>query len=52
MDDGQRRSLRRAFVNGPAVGRLICPDIPGEFTFLQSELTESLQAATPRHRPA
>src|SRR5215213_7475778 len=38
MDEQQRRALRRAFPEHPALERLICLDIPDEFSFLQPEL--------------
>lgn len=48
MDHQQRRSLRRRFSGHPALDRLICLDIPDEFTFLQPALIALLQArATP-----
>ena len=38
MDEQQRRSLRRRFTGHPALERLICLEIPDEYTFLQPEL--------------
>ena len=52
MDDQQRRSLRRRFSGHPALGRLICLDIPDEFTFLQPELIALLEHQTLPHLPA
>ena len=52
MDEQQRRSLRRRFSGHPALDRLICLDIPDEFTFLQPELIELLQHRTIPHLPA
>jgi predicted protein tyrosine phosphatase len=51
MDAGQRRSLRRQFAHHPALERLICLDIPDEFTFLQPELVELLETRTAPHLP-
>jgi predicted protein tyrosine phosphatase len=49
MDDRQRRSLQRRFPGHPALGRLICLDIPDQFGFLQPELVQLLEARTTPH---
>jgi predicted protein tyrosine phosphatase len=52
MDDDQRRALGRQFGDHPALNRLICLDIPDEFSFLQPELVELLTSRTAPHLPA
>ena len=52
MDDQQRRSLRRRFPDHAALGRLVCLEIPDEFTFLQPELVALLEDRTAPHLPA
>jgi len=52
MDDAQRRALKRDFPGHPALERIICLDIPDEFTFMQAELVELLNARVPAHLPA
>ena len=52
MDDQQRRSLHRRFAEHPALERLICLDIPDEFTFLQPELMTLLEGRVTPHLPA
>jgi predicted protein tyrosine phosphatase len=51
MDDEQRRSLEVRFTGHPALQRLICLNIPDEFTFLQPELVELLEARVGPHLP-
>lgn len=51
MDDLQRRSLRRRFPAHPAVERLVCLEIPDDFTFLQPELVALLERRTSPHLP-
>ena len=51
MDEQQRRSLRRRFPGHAALDRLICLDIPDEFTFLQPELVALLEQNTAPHLP-
>ena len=51
MDDQQRRSLRRRFAGHPALDRLICLEIPDEYTFLQPELVALLEDRTSLHLP-
>ena len=52
MDDDQRRALERRFPAHPALDRLICLDIPDEYTFLQSELVELLTNRVAPHLPS
>jgi predicted protein tyrosine phosphatase len=51
MDEQQRRSLRRRFAGHAALERLICLDIPDEYTFLQPELITLLESRTTPHLP-
>lgn len=51
MDEQQRRSLHRRFPGHHALERLVCLDIPDDFTFLQPELVELLEARVPQHLP-
>jgi len=51
MDEQQRRSLRRRFTGHPALDRLICLEIPDEYTFLQPALMSLLQSRTTPHLP-
>ena len=51
MDEQQRRSLRRRFTGHPALDRLICLEIPDEYTFLQPQLMSLLQSRTTPHLP-
>jgi predicted protein tyrosine phosphatase len=43
MDEGQRTSLERAFPDHPTLDRLVCLDIPDEFTFLDPTLVRLLE---------
>jgi predicted protein tyrosine phosphatase len=43
MDDDQRSSLEQLFPSHPALGRLICLQIPDDFTFLQPALVQLLE---------
>ena len=52
MDEQQRRSLHRRFAGHPALDRLICLDIPDEYTFLQPELMSLLESRTTPHLPS
>lgn len=52
MDDLQRRTLGRRFAGHPALARLICLDIPDEYTFLQRELVDLLEARVTPHLPS
>lgn len=49
MDDVQRRSLAAMFPDHPALQRLVCLDIPDNFTFLEPELVKLLEERVPRH---
>jgi predicted protein tyrosine phosphatase len=51
MDDQQRSSLRRRFAGHRALDRLICLEIPDEYSFLQPELIALLQSRTAPHLP-
>ena len=51
MDDRQRRSLLRRFPDHAALERLVCLEIPDEFTFLQPELVSLLESRTSPHLP-
>lgn len=44
MDAEQEAALREMFPGHPAVSRLICLQIPDDFTFLQPELVALLEA--------
>ena len=52
MDDEQRRSLQRRFAGHPALERLICLDIPDDFSFLQPELVDLLEERATPHLPS
>jgi predicted protein tyrosine phosphatase len=43
MDDQQRDALERMFPSHPALDRLICLDIPDDFTFLDPALVKLLE---------
>jgi predicted protein tyrosine phosphatase len=49
MDAEQRHWLEHAFTGHPALARVVCLDIPDDFTFLQPELVELLEQRVPRH---
>ena len=49
MDNAQRRSLEAMFPGHPALQRLVCLDIPDNFTFLEPELVKLLEERVPRH---
>jgi predicted protein tyrosine phosphatase len=51
MDDQQRKALERRFRGHPALARLICLDIPDDFTFLQPELVMLLCSRVIPHLP-
>ncbi len=51
MDEQQRRSLRRRFAGHPALERLVCLEIPDEYTFLQPELISLIESRTRAHLP-
>ena len=43
MDDEQREWLESNFEQHPALARIVCLDIPDDFTFLQPELVKLLE---------
>ncbi len=47
MDDSQRAALTAMFPLHPAIARLICLEIPDDFTFLQPELVTLLEDRVP-----
>jgi predicted protein tyrosine phosphatase len=49
MDPEQRHWLDTTFAGHPALGRVVCLDIPDDFTFLQPELVELLEQRVPQH---
>ena len=49
MDDVQRRSLESMYPDHPALQRLVCLDIPDNFTFLEPELVRLLEERVPAH---
>jgi predicted protein tyrosine phosphatase len=49
MDEKQRVSLARMFPSHPALDRLICLDIPDEFTFLDPALVTLLEQKVTAH---
>lgn len=49
MDKKQRASLERMFPSHPALDRLICLDIPDEFTFLDPALVTLLEQKVSAH---
>jgi predicted protein tyrosine phosphatase len=52
MDDDQRRWLETTFQAHPALGKIVCLDIPDIFTFLQPELIQLLQERVVTHLDA
>jgi predicted protein tyrosine phosphatase len=52
MDEGQRLALEELFPGHPALGSLVCLQIPDDFTFLQPELVALLEARVPALVPA
>lgn len=52
MDGEQRRWLESTFTGHPALARIVCLDIPDDFTFLQPELIELLEQRVPLHLAA
>jgi predicted protein tyrosine phosphatase len=49
MDEGQRTWLERAFPAHPTLQRLVCLDIPDEFTFLDPTLVRLLDEKVTPH---
>ena len=51
MDGLQRQALERTFPAHPALDRLICLDIPDDFTFLDPVLVKLLEERVNEHLP-
>ena len=51
MDGLQRQALERMFPSHPALDRLICLDIPDDFTFLDPVLVKLLEERVNEHLP-
>jgi predicted protein tyrosine phosphatase len=49
MDDQQRDALRERFPSHPALARMICLDIPDQFTFLDPTLVKLLEEQVAPH---
>jgi predicted protein tyrosine phosphatase len=49
MEDDQRVALERMFPSHPALARVICLEIPDDYTFLQPELVRLLEERVPPH---
>jgi predicted protein tyrosine phosphatase len=49
MDDDQRQWLETTFEGHAALSRIVCLEIPDDFTFLQAELVELLESRVPLH---
>jgi predicted protein tyrosine phosphatase len=49
MDDAQRLALERQFGGHAALERLICLEIPDDYTFMQQELVDLLHHRTEAH---
>ncbi len=49
MDDQQRAALERMFPSHPVLDRLICLDIPDDFTFLDPTLITLLEERVKTH---
>jgi predicted protein tyrosine phosphatase len=49
MDEDQRNSLGQMFPSHPALGRLVCLEIPDDFTFLEPALVQILEERVPPH---
>ena len=49
MDPTQAQALERMFPGHPALTRLVCLDIPDDFTFLQPELVRLLEERVASH---
>jgi predicted protein tyrosine phosphatase len=47
MDDAQRQSLQTMFPDHPALERLVCLDIPDQFTFFEPDLIRLLEERVP-----
>jgi predicted protein tyrosine phosphatase len=51
MDDAQHAALARNFPSHPAIDRLICLQIPDEFTFMDPTLVKLLEEKVTMHVP-
>ena len=49
MDDEQRWWLESNFEQHPALSKIVCLDIPDDFTFLQPELVSLLEERVSQH---
>lgn len=49
MDDAQRRALESAFPGHPCLDRLVCLEIPDDYTFLDPRLVTLLAERTAPH---
>ncbi|HVL66463.1 MAG TPA: hypothetical protein VM364_04285 [Vicinamibacterales bacterium] len=49
MDATQAEALEQMFPGHPSLGRMVCLDIPDDFTFLQPELVQLLEERVSRH---
>jgi predicted protein tyrosine phosphatase len=49
MDDEQRQWLALNFERHPSLAKIVCLDIPDDFTFLQPELVKLLEEKVPKH---
>ena len=49
MDEDQRAALRRQFPSHPALEKMICLDIPDDFTFLDPALVALLEQRVAPH---
>ena len=52
MEQAHRGKLQRNFRTALSGKRLICLDIPDNYTFMQSELVQLLEAKVSRHLPS
>ena len=49
MDDEQRQWVASNFEQHPALAKIVCLDIPDDFTFLQPELVKLLEEKVPQY---
>ena len=49
MDDEQREWFAVNFERHPSLAKIVCLDIPDDFTFLQPELVKLLEERVPHH---
>jgi predicted protein tyrosine phosphatase len=52
MEKAHRGKLQRSFQTALAGKRVICLDIPDQYTFMQPELVQLLEAKVSRHLPS